>query len=185
MQAPRLDDRGFSVRTALTLLFLFAAGTLLGVCLRQPQLITLGWEALLDRTPRQQLPSGNPGDVDWRQPPFGDAQQWHRVVVGHAPPVRDEATGEQTQPRSARESSSSPAPETDTAPSPTSLDTANSVLVERGTTLWSIAEQRYGSANGDALLEALARYNRLEAPDRLEAGQRIWLPALDQLLDPE
>jgi nucleoid-associated protein YgaU len=59
-----------------------------------------------------------------------------------------------------------------------------SILVRRDTTLWSVAREHYGRTDA-ALIDALARYNRLLSPNHLELGQRLWLPSLEELLGSE
>ena len=55
------------------------------------------------------------------------------------------------------------------------------LIVEPGQSLSKIAAAHYGSAP-ERLVAALARYNGMDDPDQLSAGQRLRLPPLDLLL---
>lgn len=182
-----LDASPGGLRSGLALALLFAAGLVLGLCLMEPKLLTRAWAAVANRDPAGGRPAGVPGEDAWQEPPGTPEDAWFRVTIGKS--VSED--GQRPAPVDPGEPFELPA---DWAPSPSGTNAdpsrpgdlgpaaVSSVLVEEGITLWRLAEQRYGADNGDELLEALARYNRLESPDRLETGQRVWFPPVDQLL---
>ena len=77
-------------------------------------------------------------------------------------------------------------PTPDGAPPPRPAPTPDKPLedfvltIQPGQSLWKIAQSHYRRQD-TALLEALARYNRLVSPDALRAGQQLHLPPLEKL----
>ncbi len=174
-------------RSGIALALLFGAGLILGLCLMEPKLLTRAWAVVANQAPASGRPAGVPGEDAWQEPPGTPEEAWFRVTIGKSAPdkVQPPAPADPAEPFELPEDwgpasgdpNADPSRSGDLGPAAVS-----SVLVEEGITLWRLAEQRYGADNGSELLEALARYNRLESPDQLETGQRVWFPPVDQLL---
>ncbi len=112
-----------------------------------------------------------------------DPDPWSTVLVGRASGADplEPAVERSARPAAAPAGvavQSAPA----TAPAPATLGyPADFVLrVQDGQRLWTVCEAHYGRAT-PALVELVARYNRLASPDRLRVGQTLHLPAREKL----
>ena len=152
----------------------------------EPRFISKAWVAV-SGGPAKGPAAGIPGEEAWQDPPGTAADAWFRVTIGKTAP-KPKAQAEEPRASSRDSLDGTAGGSSDRANQPKAPGeepgpaTVTSTLVTEGMTLWRLAEQRYGQGNNPELLEALARHNRLESLDRLEIGQRIWLPPLDQLL---
>lgn len=116
---------------------------------------------------------------------------WGRVIVGRpsgAEPVQAPRIERVPAPERAASTPGQPAPSVH-APPPqlasgngaTPPARAFELTVQAGQSLSSICQAHYHSAR-PALVNALARYNKLADPSRLRAGQKLRLPPENELL---
>lgn len=122
------------------------------------------------------------------------ASDWGRVIVGRpsgaqpveAPKVEhmpSDARAANAPARAASPSVHAPAPQIPSRNGATPPARAFELTVQAGQSLSSICQAHYHSAR-PALVNALARYNKLADPARLRAGQKLRLPPENELLAP-
>lgn len=114
------------------------------------------------------------------------ASDWTRLVVGGpsgAEPIELAPTPSLETKVLARGKEAPPRATTPAAPTPRDAGREFELVVRKGQTLSSICQAHYKTAR-PAVVEAVARYNRMADTANLREGQKLKLPPIETLLEP-
>jgi len=98
---------------------------------------------------------------------------WGELIVGRPSGAASVAPATPPDP--------TPLPEPAPADFPRAPLSASELQVQPGENLWKLVQRHYGRVDPD-LVQDVADYNELPDANTLQAGQRLWLPSLEELL---